>query len=434
MPLLPRKNTLDYNPNSIIDASKKITAIALERMKNPILDPDQATLTTMKSSASLNDSLATLEGLAGSFHSTLLRIQNLSGTAVRGSGRKPGSKNKPKETAKKSSSSSSAAAAEASKEETDKLVASMTQADFDRWKPFYQDDDRNSEAKGTSQPGFLDDDSLPSIPNYRSGGDGDSSFDGSVVGNIPFNIGKESDVSWTSLIFNLIQLTRQMDILVVSRIRPVISSLSPPQISKLNDIYIMVFNSYNDLVRPFGRRIIDARTRQLTGDQYKDPFSKVLLNPNSNVFQQYGVGDTTKAIIESNEYGDEILNTFNTERQKLCLDLMVVINSWRQNTPTGQQMEFGDNIQRDFNSTLKKNKDLMMEVEGERGEGFGVAEDVSPDVPEGAGRSRKGRPRKTGQMTLVGNGRNFYGEKINESRDLPCLLSSIRNCPTKYLL
>ena len=30
MPKLPVNNNLDYNPNSIINASKKITAIALE--------------------------------------------------------------------------------------------------------------------------------------------------------------------------------------------------------------------------------------------------------------------------------------------------------------------------------------------------------------------------------------------------------------------
>lgn len=434
MPLLPRKNTLDYNPNSIIDASKKITAIALERMKNPILDPDLDTLTTMKSVEQLNENVATLEGLASSFHSILLRIQNLSATSIRGSGRTPGSKNKPKVTKAdkeiQAESSSSAAADDAA---ASSLIDSMIKGDSVKWRAFFQDDDRNSEAKGTSHFGYLDDESLPSIPNYRSD-DGGSSFDGSLVGNIPFNIGKETDVSWTSLIFDLINLTRRMDIVVVSRIKPVISNLSQTQISRLSDIYIMVFNSYNDLVRPFNRRMINARTRQLTDLQYKDPFSKVLLNPNPNAFQEYGFGDTTKSIIQSNEYGDEILNTFNTERQKLCLDLMVVINSWKQNTPTGQQMEFNDDIQRDFNITLKKNKELMMEVEGERGEGVGVGVSVSSVAPTGAGRSKRDRPKKTGQMTLVGNGLNFYGEKINDSRDLPCLLSSIRNCPTKYLL
>ena len=42
----------------------------------------------------------------------------------------------------------------------------------------------------------------------------------------------------------------------------------------------------------------------------------------------------------------------------------------------------------------------------------------------GAGR----KPRMTGC------GRNFYGEKINNSRDIPTIRRSYQDCPTKYLL
>ena len=412
MPLLPRKNTLDYNPNSIIDASKKLTAIALERMKNPLEDPDQQTLSTMEATQRLDSSVGNLDSLASVFHSTLLRIQNLTASKIRGSGRKGGAKGDltpfaTKEKARKDDLTPFARKALEAKEE--KLFE-----DKDRWRAIYQDDDRNSEAKTQSTFGYLDDDSLPSFPDWRSEGD-----NGLAKVEVPLNVGLETDISWSSLVFSLINLTRQMDIIVVSRIKPVIGNLSQAQITRLNEIYTLVFNSYFDLVRPFSRRMAFA------GEDYRDPYSKVLVNANPNVFQDYGFGDTTKAILKQNEYGDEILNTFNTERSKLCLDLTVVINSWKQNTPTGQQTEFGNDIQRDFNITLKKNKDLMVEVEADRQAGSGDT--------FGAGRKPR-KPRKTGQMTLVGNGRNFYGEKVNESRDLPCLLSSIRNCPTKYLL
>lgn len=414
MPLLPRKNTLDYNPNSIIDASKKLTAIALERMKNPLEDPDQQTLSTMEATRSLDSSVANLDSLASVFHSTLLRIQNLTATKIRGSGRKGGAKGDltpfaTKEKARKDDLTPFARKALEAKEE--KLFE-----DKDRWRAIYQDDDRNSEAKTQSTFGYLDDDSLPSFPDWRSESDN----------GIAVNVGGETDISWSSLIFSLINLTRQMDIIVVSRIKPVIGNLSQAQITRLNEIYTLVFNSYNYLVQPFSRRMANPKSKALTGEDYRDPYSKVLVNANPNVFQDYGFGDTTKAILKQNEYGDEILNTFNTERSKLCLDLTVVINSWKQNTPTGQQTEFGNDIQQEFNATLKKNKDLMVEVERDRQAGDDA-------FILGAGRKPR-KPRKTGQMTLVGNGRNFYGEKVNESRDLPCLLSSIRNCPTKYML
>jgi hypothetical protein len=50
---------------------------------------------------------------------------------------------------------------------------------------------------------------------------------------------------------------------------------------------------------------------------------------------------------------------------------------------------------------------------------------------EGAGRRRS---KKNGRSYLLGAGNNFYGEKIDDSSDVPRLLYSIKNCPTKYLL
>ena len=95
MPSLPRKNTLDYNPDSMINASKKMSVIALENMKNPTLDPDQATLSTLDATRRLGDSIDTLDYLAGLFHSAVLRIQNLVAPVV-GAGRKVGGGKKSK--------------------------------------------------------------------------------------------------------------------------------------------------------------------------------------------------------------------------------------------------------------------------------------------------------------------------------------------------
>ena len=71
MPLLPRKNNLDYQPDNIIQASKQLTTIALENMKNPLTDPDQPALNALTSQKSLNGSMdefsKLLLGLQSSF-------------------------------------------------------------------------------------------------------------------------------------------------------------------------------------------------------------------------------------------------------------------------------------------------------------------------------------------------------------------------------
>ena len=57
MPLLPRKNNLDYQPDNIIQASKKLTTIALENMKNPLIDPDQPALNALTQAKNLDESM-----------------------------------------------------------------------------------------------------------------------------------------------------------------------------------------------------------------------------------------------------------------------------------------------------------------------------------------------------------------------------------------
>ena len=454
MPLLPKKNSLDYNPDALINASKKITAIALERMKNPLEDPDTATLSTMEASKVLDESIMKMEDLAGQFSSILLRLNNISSATTLGSGRKKGGAKKTKGKPKlildevivgdaPDDELTPYARGEISRREFDRRLA----MDRNRFRGFNPDDERNSQARSdNSEITYrLDDESsyapLVDRGSYKPllGSTGTLTDDSFSYGD-PYDYGDDSSIAssrisrigregkdWTSLIFYLIQLTRKMDMIVVSRIRPVIKNLSQPQIQKLNDIYIMIFNSYNDLIEPFGRRIF-------AGDKFKDPITKVIRNPNPNALQDYRRNfDITPYVIAKNEYGDEILNTFNTERQKLLLDLLVVINAWKQNTPSGQQVQFNEIIQKDFDKTLAKNRDLYNINEGVR-----VGED--PDamfVGEGMvgeGRAKRRPKKKTGAMNLVGCGRNFYGEVINNSADIPTIWSNVRDCPTKYLL
>jgi hypothetical protein len=242
--------------------------------------------------------------------------------------------------------------------------------------------------------------------------DSDSSSGGQDVGE------GYDNTSWIASIFYLIQLTRRMDILVVSKIKPATNSLTQAQITKLNDIYKVVKTSYDDITDPFTRR----------RGQATDPYTRVQRNIDER--RAFGMTNIEEHLIRQNEYGDEIINTFNSERKKLLLDITVVVNSWKQNSATGQQTEMAEDLTRDYEATAGRNRQLYVDEDVPHPQGGGEGDQDQVGV-EGAGRRRS---KKNGRSYLLGAGNNFYNEKIDDSRDIPCLLSSIKNCPTKYLL
>lgn len=506
MPLLPRKNSLDFNPDATILASKKLSAIALENLKNPVDDPDTATLSTLQAQKQLGDTFDKLEEMAGNYHSLVLRLGSVLGKQQtklrqdierqqdyaqiqRGMGRKKGGRNvglrrlaqklhggageydamfddssagstisvgefrrNPHLYVNRSSSSSEASSYTPSNFTDLSNYLRRVEADRRRFRDFYDDDDRNSTATPASSRGVpiypydypeeieIDDEDNSTLPSGRSfrmnlGGDGgdDDSFAPFVAGQPDF-VGEQVGANFNSLIFPIIQLTRRMNILITSRIRPAISSLSQSQASRLTDIYQMVRTSYNDVVFPDTRR---ARTTA-------DPFTKTkmpITRPDPRIINPNFVGrrasDLEEAIIDQNQFGDEILSVWNKERQNLLLNLTTIINAWRQNTPTGQQTSFNDDVNRSFQDTASRlgKKAELVEAQGQQPyPGFNY-QDVAGLESVGAGRKPRGRPKKTGAMTLIGNGRNFYGDQINTSRDIPTIFSgALRNCPTKYLL
>ena len=498
MPSLPRKNTLDYNPDSLINASKKMSVIALENMKNPTLDPDQATLSTLDATRRLGDSIDTLDYLAGLFHSAVLRIQNLVAPVV-GAGRKVGGgKGDKKKRAEPvsgidavispnkaigDSSSSSGSSSVHSWNDWGDIGRGAEVAEFQRrlqavrdqqgrFSDRFQIGDQNPQARDTpeyrqrldaigdrfrqrldafgerevpssssSMARFLydpnNDKSVSGMGDttltgyaYNKGRDFDSDItgsssgssssggDGSSGGDSNFIDVAYDQTSWVASIFYLIQLTRRMDILVVSKIKPATNSLTQAQITKLGDIYKVVLTAYDDITDPFTRR---REQRQV------DPYTKVKLTSSR---KGYGMTNIDEQYIRQNEYGDEILNTFNSERKKLLLDITVVVNSWKQNSPTGQQAEISGELTKDYENRAELNRQLFVDADVPNPQGGGGGDQDQVGV-EGAGRRRF---KKTGRTTLLGAGNNFYNEKIDDSRDIPCLLSSIRNCPTKYLL
>ena len=430
MPSLPRKNTLDYNPDSMVNASKKIRTIALENMKNPISDPDQATVSSLDATRRLGDSIDTLDYLAGLFHSAVLKIQNLVAPAV-GSGRKVGGGPKKKiptsvgssdygsiESSSSYAPSSSASSAGEVDGYNTRLQAMKDQRNRFTER-FLEIGSQNSQARGIPTSVGSEARGIPTSVGSDEETEYPSSAGDSIVSGEQYD-----DKSWIASIFYLIQLTRKMDILVVSKIKPTTNSLSQSQITKLGDIYKLVKTSYDDITDPFTRRRGNAT----------DPYTRV----ERNIDEERAYGDTnlTKYFIRQkefgkggNEYGDEIINTFNSERKKLLLDITVVVNSWKQNSATVQQTEMAEDLTKDYETTSRRNKQLYIDTDIPNPQSGGGSDDYDQ---VGAGRST--RLKKSGRLHLLGAGNNFYGEKIDNSNDIPCLLSSIKNCPTKYLL
>ena len=483
MPSLPRKNTLDYNPDSLINASKKMSVIALENMKNPTLDPDQATLSTLDATKRLSSTIDTLDYLAGLFHSAVLRIQNLVAPVV-GAGRKVGggkgdkkkraepvsgidavvspNKNKRNDTSSSSGSSSVYSLSDWSDIGRGDVVAQYQrrlQAVKDQQgrfsDRFREIGDQNPQARNVSGSSSSSGSLYP--PSSVSSGSSSSKpprgsssrfvydpmndvsvsalGDDTTLTGYAYNRGRDfdsdagsSDIgvdtegydnkSWVASLFYLIQLTRKMDILIVSKIKPTTNSLTQAQIVKLGDIYKLVKTSYDDITDPFTRR----------RGKTTDPYTRVERNVDEG--RAYGMTNIEEHLIRENEYGDEIINTFNSERKKLLLDITVVVNSWKQNSPTGQQAEMAEDLTKDYEMTADRNRQLYVDTDVPNPQGGGGGDQDQVGV-EGAGRRRY---KKTGRSYLLGAGNNFYNEKIDNSRDIPCLLSSIRNCPTKYLL
>jgi len=421
MPLLPDKNSLDYNPDSIINASKKIASISLERMKNPLEDPDFATLSNLNANKNLDNVVNTLESLAGKYHSIVLRLSNIL------SGKKTGGKIKklkggaepelrdPQDILRELSRNLGRPRNVQNRRliRDDDIESSNTGSSSEpsRFTDFYPDDDLNSSA--TTDSTFYPDEE-DEVSSF-----GDFEFEESPQ-KTRFTIAEPSRVTedrtsnFNSLIFPLIQLTREMNMIINSKIRPVINYLTSLQIQKLNSIYQMVKSSYNDILFPKTRR-----------ERKVDPFTNVV-NPKVQPRTRTSLADDVEfAILESNQFGDEILNTWNTERNNLLINLTVVVNSWKQNTPSGQQTELGERLAKSYQNVADR---LGTKAELTEYAPFFPDDGVS----QGAGRKK---PKKdTMKATLLGSGNNFYGEKINNSRDIPTIYGSMKNCATKYLL
>ena len=402
MPLLPFKNQLDFNPDSVFNASKKIRTIQLERMKNPIEDPDQAVLSALQSKKQLEQTFLQLEGLAGAYNDLVLRITKYLGIVSRKTEKivEEGFSSKKKKSRKTRVEG---------QEADDETFADRFNQDqpANRYTPFYREDDRNSSAypsQSGDEPDFFAKFELPagrqSAVDYltqinrqrdnemlRASLTDDLEEYDETIGLADDILGRGrgsrrlkrlekvysasrkkaskmleeqgliTQDNFVTLILSLVKITRSIDILINSRIRPAIKFLSNEMYRTLVALRESISKSWDKIRRPF--------------------LSKIGMDVFENALRA-----------DNGEYEDSILSSWNKEREKLVLDLTVIINNRVVQIPEPA-----------------------------------IAQ--PPSSPEGAGRF---------PVRLVGSGRNFYGELINDTKDIPSIQMSYRDCPTKYLL
>jgi len=97
------------------------------------------------------------------------------------------------------------------------------------------------------------------------------------------------------------------------------------------------------------------------------------------------------------DFAENMFKVLNDERKKLMMDIIITVNSYNAN----------DAISPAFDPTT-----LIQPVKNVL-DSYGT-ENVTAE--------------------MIGSGRNFYGKTINQSRDIPNIYGSRQSCPTKYLL
>jgi hypothetical protein len=437
MPLLPRRNSLDFNPDSIINAGKKLKTIALANMKNPILDPDMKTLSAMDAERNLGVNIDSLGQMYLDVERDLIRVAQFAGTKIdtyqglEGSGRRKkrsmfgGADKKPKFIIEEDEED----------EDEDEPVVDMTPADINTPALPVKRRGRPKGSKNKPKPVSLFPSSAFVPPRFSSDmvsssgnpqalphgdpddddpDDDDSSYPSSAstansrttrssVPNYNFphqnntplyddfddmsDLTQQTDKptipkSISNLLLSIISKIQKMDFFLSSKIKPAYAKITDKQQAVLSKIMEGIFNLYKvTMNQPIAKPYLISRIRVTP------------TRPN--------IGNLEEYIIDNVDNGDDLLSYFKKALDKLILDLSVVINSARRVGAT----DFTKKVSYDASNPANSYA-------------LGLA------GYEGGGR----------KVRMVGNGRNFYGDVINKSRDIPTIFSSVRDCPTKYLL
>lgn len=399
MPQLLNGKRIDFNPDNIVQANKILSSRINENLKNALKDTDYKTLSNIDAERRLSDNIDMIKEMMGEYRNILMRIKTYFATAIQkdrgfgidindvafddlslGSGRKKGrggkkggvrvdvdnELNELRRRRQLASAGLGLFGGSSNDEESSRFSHHFTNEDMD----FQATGDTSNMSSNASQM-FSPIRNRPEI----------------------FETGVSTGSISLALFYRLIQLTRKIDIFIISKIKPSIRVLNQGDISVLVELFNLVKNAYEEIVFPFKSQVSRGKK---------------------------GVNESIEAFIANKvEYGDEMLDTFNREREKLLVDLTIVINSWKQNTPTGEQTQLGENLQKEFSDISRTlGDDITGYIAPSR---LSVKQSVDETI--GSGRHCK-----------MGGGRNFYGDIVNESRDIPTIWGHLRNCPTKYML
>ena len=386
MPLLPRKNNLDYQPDNIIQASKQLTTIALENMKNPLTDPDQPALNSLTSQKSLTGNMNEFSKLLLQLQTSFVKakqeavkIARQMGiapdlTMLRGEGRPKGSKNKPKTNEQgvvvsqmrqpRRPSRRRVLVVEDADERPsiprpirqdnfgslyDRVMRGQTQRSAEPVGRFgtlpVADYSRRMISQGAdADPDDYDPDDSGLVPvGYNFGAEGDPDYDpyddddssyssrstrserrnpqywddadGDDTNSNHYPLGNMADfqeqadfrlvtdqnpiVSASNLLLDITKQIRYMDLLLISNIKPAVQQLNQQQLSTLADAY-----------KTLTQLETDFRTLQITQDitlSLIDIFDKMI------------------------PFGTGITKVLMNELNKLKIDLLIVVNSYKQN-------------------------------------------------------------------------------------------------------
>lgn len=489
MPLLPRKNNLDYNPDNIIQASKRLATISLEQMKNPIFDPDQATLSSLDAERNLDANMSELgkkvldiqqlfttgknlafgeatkraiqyerderldeqEAELNRYRAEINRAENMFGDIygeigrMRGEGRPKGAKDKsPRKTEgykgrRPRQNIQLLIEDEAPSQRRDRLTQQQLNtyfnrspardampstlvsrepngrysvlpigdysrrlettgavADADDEDPENEDEDYGyNPFTGNRFTGYRWDDG-GEYPDDNDDDDDDDDSDGRPRGRDPYGNPDPADLNseakddgtilpQTSLSQVLQLITkkcRDADILLISKIKPALQKLSQQQLQQLTQFYDLLGRGWKDF------SISTSKDRQTT----------------ISIFT---------IINKTLQYGDQIIKVLKEELDKLRMDLLVVVNSYKQNEAVAPPIYLPSGDEWAVNPEVRE-----LVESGERLDDNGVPAEIASVSSSGTGAGRRGGRRSKSQPLGIPTIWN----------------TSVRNCPTKYLL
>lgn len=414
MPTLPKANTLDYNPDSIISASKKLRIVQSSQMKDA--EATDATLRPVKDDK-------TTTGLVKTFVDKIAEIgdifnfvrtqsatlgwrtfdRNTQDAKEEGAGRDRlarmygGMDPADDELSVVSSVSSTRAKRPVGRprKQIDPTGMKQIETYFSRLAGNPQEPPRASklskediraraEARGQSR-------SATRVEEAEDIADNEGDLDEEEMANEAEDIDEEvadveeheseerynrilDDVSVEEVqlkqniisgILRLTKLMREADSIILS-IKPKLKYVTPEEIEEIK-------MAYNVLIRKW-----DTLREPIKGFPLFELFYQIV------------------------DYSAEMLKVLNDERMKLMTDIITVVNSYNANEAVQPNMVPTKLIQ-----PIRNVLDINEEPE------------------------RRINPK---DIEKLGAGRNFYGDRINDATDIPTIWGSRRNCPTKYLL